>query len=83
MGQILKNMQARMPRRHQVFSQTLGPIAKNRFSTLMQSDNSDYDELKLDETPNESALNSTLDVNDLIHITDQSSSYRVSQNKSD
>ena len=56
MDQTIKNMQVRMPRRQQILSQTLMPIAKNRITTLRQSNESDYDELRVDETPYKSEL---------------------------
>ena len=83
MDQTIKNMQVRMPRRQQIFSQTLMPIAKNRFTTLRQSSESDYDDLTVDETPFKSELCSIADVNEFIHVADQSSTHKVSYFKSD
>ena len=70
MKQTLKTMQIRLPRRQQIFSQTLEPVGRNRITTLRQSRTSDYDELKVDETPNKSYLDSINDVNDFVHVTD-------------
>ena len=83
MGQTIKNMQVRMPRRQQIFSQTLVPIAKNRITTLRQSSESDSDELRMDETPFKSELGSIADVNEFIHVADQSSTHQVSYSKGD
>ena len=76
-------MQNRLPRRQQIFSQTLEPVAKNRFTTLKRpcSNHEEEDELQVDETPVGSGLDSITDVNDSVHITDQSSLHNVSKNK--
>ena len=72
-----------MPRRQQLFSQTLEPVAKNRIQTLRESSTSDYNELKADDTLRKSVLDSIIDENDFIQVTDQSSFHKVSQIKSD